>query len=213
MKKTGGWTTLAVTGLSDLQRVKLVAFPTVRAGIVPAYESIVTKGAEAIAYRVVVDARSGAVLSRTNLVQNLAEGKSASQVTTYPFTGEVPAANAACDVKKGPFAVPAGNRALDLFVNATRPDNDVLIRLFFGTTLINETDTGITPEAFHYEPAGGVPPGDYFVQVCDFPGGGGCPRRHGCADSVVGAVEGVSGEPAAQPDRRVPLGQPQHRHA
>jgi len=173
MKKTGGWTTLAVTGLSDLQRVKLVAFPTVRAGIVPAYESIVTKGAEAIAYRVVVDARSGAVLSRTNLVQNLAEGKSASQVTTYPFTGEVPAANAACDVKKGPFAVPAGNRALDLFVNATRPDNDVLIRLFFGTTLINETDTGITPEAFHYEPAGGVPPGDYFVQVCDFPGGGG----------------------------------------
>ena len=29
-------------------------------------------------------------------------------------------------------------------------------------------DTFLTPERFRYEPAGGVPPGNYSVQVCDF---------------------------------------------
>jgi extracellular elastinolytic metalloproteinase len=36
-----------------------------------------------------------------------------------------------------------------------------------------EADTLFSPESFRYAPDGGVPPGDYFVQVCDFPGGGG----------------------------------------
>jgi extracellular elastinolytic metalloproteinase len=172
-KRAGGWTTLAVAGLADLQRVKLVAFPTVRAGIVPAFESIVLKGAESVAYRVVVDARNGAVLSRTNLVHNFASSKGSSQATTFAFSGEVPATEHGCDVKKGPFPVPAGVRALDGFVAATLQSNDVVVSLYFGTTkVLDEVDTFLSPEVFRYEPAGGVPPGDYFVEVCDFNGDG-----------------------------------------
>ena len=73
-KASNGWTHLAIGGLSDLQQVRAVAFPTVRSGLVPAYESIVLKGREAIGYKMVIDARNGKVLTRTNLVHNLAEG-------------------------------------------------------------------------------------------------------------------------------------------
>jgi extracellular elastinolytic metalloproteinase len=172
-KAMGGWTTLVVAGLADLQRVKLVAFPTVRAGIVPAFESIVLKGMESVAYRVIVDARNGAVLSRTNLVHNLAASNGSLQATTFTFGGSVPATEGACDAKQGPFTVPGGVRALDGFVAATLQTNDVVVNLYFGTTkVLADVDTFLSPEIFRYEPSGGVPPGDYFVEVCDFPGQG-----------------------------------------
>ena len=41
--------------------------------------------------------------------------------------------------------------------------------------LLIQADTLLTPERFRYEPAGGVPTGDYFVRVCDFPDGGAPP--------------------------------------
>jgi hypothetical protein len=72
----------------------------------------------------------------------------------------------------GPYAVGPGIRALDGFAAATVPTNDIVLQLFFGATLILSADTFLSPEQFHYEPAGGVPVGDYFVRVCEFPGGG-----------------------------------------
>ena len=45
--------------------MRAVAFPTVRSGVVPAFETIVLKAKDAFGYRVVVDARTGALLSRT----------------------------------------------------------------------------------------------------------------------------------------------------
>ena len=172
VKSASGWTTLAVAGMTDLQRVKLVAFPTVRAGIAPAFESIVLKAKEALAYRVIIDARTGALLFRANLVDNAASGKQSSLVTTHTFAGEVPAADSAC----GPdhtFSIPAGNRALDGFAAATVPTNDVVLFLLKDGVVLVEADTLFSPEQFHFEPAGGVPAGDYVVRVCDFPGGGG----------------------------------------
>ena len=84
-------------------------------------------------------------------------------------------------------------------------------------------DTLFSPEQFRYSPAGGVPPGDYFVQVCDF---GTAPRWADAADvhrhdhdrrqpgsaRLLGALEGVPGHPAARADRHVPVGQSEHRH-
>ncbi len=46
-KRVAGWQTLSVEGLDALQRVKQVAFPTPRAGVVPAYESLVVDKAGA----------------------------------------------------------------------------------------------------------------------------------------------------------------------
>jgi hypothetical protein len=166
-KVAGGWTNLAVAGIADLQRVKLVAFPTVRAGVVPAFESLVLKSKETVAYRVLVDARTGALLSRTNLVENLASNKNSILGTTHTFAGEVPAGDGAC----GPdhtFAIAAGNRALDGFAAATVITNDLVLFLIKDGVVLVEADTLFSPEQFRYEPAGGVPAGDYVVRVCDF---------------------------------------------
>lgn len=40
----GGWTRLAVAGLETPQVVRLVAFPTIRQGLLPAYEALVVDG-------------------------------------------------------------------------------------------------------------------------------------------------------------------------
>ena len=52
---------LSVGGLEDCQQVRPVAFPTVRSGVVPAYEAIVLKARDAFAYKLIIDARTGAV--------------------------------------------------------------------------------------------------------------------------------------------------------
>jgi hypothetical protein len=112
-KRVGGWTRLGVAGLDSPQTVRLVAFPTVREGLLPAYEAQVVDGKAGKAYRSFVDARNGRLLAR----------------------------------RVGP------------------PD-----------VLLIHADGGFQPEGFRYAPAGGVPTGDYYVKVCDFPGGGAPPE-------------------------------------
>jgi extracellular elastinolytic metalloproteinase len=171
-KVARGWTTLRVGGLRDIQRIRLGSFGLGRVAI-PAYEAIVLdRSGSTLAFRTIVNARTGAILARTNLTDNFATSriKHTNAVQTIPFDGEVPATEAACDVRKGPFTAGPGVRALTGFAAATLSSNDVVFNLFFGasTTPLISADTGTSPEQFRYAPAGGVPPGDYFVQVCDF---------------------------------------------
>jgi hypothetical protein len=178
-----GWRGLRVAGLQNVQQARKVAFPTVTKGYVPAYETLVldTAGAEPSAYRVFVDGQTGAVLARESLVDNegaddagAAPKARAAQATpppaTTPFTGALPATDGACDTQKGPFTVAAdgGVRAIDVFANAENPGNDIVLKLFRGTTEVAEADTLRTPERIRYSPVGGVPAGDYFAQVCEF---------------------------------------------
>jgi extracellular elastinolytic metalloproteinase len=179
-KNTRGWTHLAIGGLRDLQEVRAVAFPTIRSGLAPAFETIVLKGHEALGYKVVIDARNGKVLSRLNLVHNLAEGNKAKAAgEAYTFSGELAATDGACN-SHGPFAIGAGNRALDGFGAATVPLNDLVLELWKDGVRILQADTLFSPEQFHYEPAGGVPAGNYEIRMCDFPDGAGwaAPRTY-----------------------------------
>jgi extracellular elastinolytic metalloproteinase len=178
-KVAKGWTNLRVGGLRDLQRVRLGSFGLARTAV-PAYESIVldTRGATK-AFRVIVHARTGAILARQNLTDYFSTAKAAKTkrplaVQTIGFSGEVAATDGACDVQKGPFTVGAGVRALSGVAAATVSLNDVVFKLFFdgNPTPLISADTLFSPESFRYAPAGGVPPGNYFVQVCDFAGGG-----------------------------------------
>ena len=59
-------------------------------------------------------------------------------------------------------------RAIDVFANADTPLQDIVLRLYSGTTLVAQADTLTTPERIRYAPAGGPAPGEYFVQVCEF---------------------------------------------
>jgi extracellular elastinolytic metalloproteinase len=171
-----GWTNLNVGGLRDIQRVRLGAFGIGHTAV-PAFESIVLKtGATTLAYRVIVNARTGAILARQNLTDYFSTSKPAKRplaVQTFSFSGEMPATDGACGPRHGPYTVGPGVRALSGFAAATVPLNDEILKLFFGasTTPLIAADTLFSPEQFRYAPAGGVPPGDYFVQNCDFPDG------------------------------------------
>ena len=71
-----GTTTLAVNGLSQPQHVKKAVFATPQHGSRAAYDATVTtKGADGVlsSYQVVVDAQTGAMLYRQNLVDNIAD--------------------------------------------------------------------------------------------------------------------------------------------
>jgi extracellular elastinolytic metalloproteinase len=170
MKFVNGWQGLAVSGMRDVQRVRPVAFPKIRSGVAPAFETIVLKGLDALGYKIVVDATTGALLTRTNLVHNLAKGETAKAAAeSYSFEGEIGPADGDCQFR-GPFAIGAGNRALDGFADATVPANDLVLELWKDGALVPGThaDTFLTPERFRYEPTGGVPAGDYQIRVCDF---------------------------------------------
>ena len=172
-KVARGWTNLRVSGLRDVQRVKLGSFAVGRVAV-PAYEAIVLDTAKASpsAFSVIVNARDGSILARSNLVDNLADPRTPLAPVTFTFSGAVAATDGACDLKQGPYTVGPGINALDGFAAATVPTNDVVLNLYRGTTLILSADTLFSPEQFHYAPAGGVPTGDYFVEVCDFAGDG-----------------------------------------
>jgi extracellular elastinolytic metalloproteinase len=169
-KQGGDRTQLAIGGLAEAQSVKAVVFPTIHSGLIPSFETIVVKGKDALGYKVIVDARTGTVLSRTNLVQYLeSKDQKAQGGESYTFSGVLPATEGAC-AEHGPFAIGPGNRALDGFADALNPNNDVVLELFQGTTVLAHADTFLTPERFRWSPAGGglVPPGNYFIRVCDF---------------------------------------------
>ena len=169
----GGYKAFKLSGVPDVQRTKAVAFPTVGRGFVPAYETIIsdTDGAEPGAYRIFVDGGSGAVLARESLVHNADDGAT-TQATpvTNTFSGELPNRDGACDTRKGPYTAGTGVRLIDVFANADTPAQDIVLRLYRGDTLVVQRDTLLTPERILYAPAGGVPAGDYFVEVCEFPG-------------------------------------------
>ena len=188
-RRVNGWTKFSVAGLQGTQLARLVAFPTVRQGVLPAYDTIAMDVASAVGMRTLVDARSGRILSRSSIVQNLNQGSSKLKLAAarHTFNGTVPEGDGACDTDKGPFAVGAGVRALDGFAAATDPTNDMVLNLVKDGAVVVSADTLNSPEQFHYEPAGGVPAGDYFIRVCDFdnPGAGAGWSRPGTYDGTL----------------------------
>src|SRR4029078_6145427 len=167
-----------------------------------------------------------------------------SATQTFPISGELPATDGACGVRHGPFTVGPGVRALSGFAAATVNTNDEILKLFFGdsTTPLIAADTLFSPEQFRYAPAGGVPPGDYFVQNCDFPDGAAwtSPRTYTGTVTIDdsrappaprarwepfpappppppaggwAARKALPAAPAAVRDRPVPVERPEHRHA
>ncbi len=177
-KRVGGWTRLRVAGLETPQTVRLVAFPTIREGLLPAYEAQVVDSKAGKAYKSFVDARNGRLLARHNLVHNAASGLKLNAVTVTPFSGTLPPQDAGAVVHPA-FTVGPGVRAVSGFVTSTNPATDLVMDFFRvgpPDVLLIHADGGFQPEGFRYAPAGGVPPGQYYVRISDFPGGGGPPE-------------------------------------
>ncbi len=166
-RDAAGYESFRVDGLDSLQHVKLVSFPTPRGGVLPAYESLVVNRDAGEAHRIYVDARDGRLLARFNAVFNFAEQQLAP--VTIPFSGTLLTVPNSCAPRHGPFVVGSGVRFLRVFANADNPGQDILLRLYRDAALVaTSPNVGFTPEAIQYEPTGGVPPGNYFAEVCVF---------------------------------------------
>ena len=173
----GDWTTFEVAGLSHLQRSRLRAFPTPSAGILPAFETIVLdlQGGHAEAYTIFVDAVTGDTLARFNRVQRFSDlvGSNAKAQDTMTFQGaysDDPDPRA-CGPLHGPLAVPANAVRVVSTASAAIISNDIFIRIYHGSNLSSPVavgDLGTSPEQAIYEPAGGVPSGDYFAEICPY---------------------------------------------
>ena len=88
---------------------------------------------------------------------------------TIPFSGTLLTVPNSCAPRHGPFVVGSGVRFLRVFANADNPGQDILLRLYRDAALVaTSPDVGFTPEAIQYSPTGGVPPGNYFAEVCVF---------------------------------------------
>ena len=75
-----------------------------------------------------------------------------------------------CATPRHHFTVPTGQTTIVVNVDAVVPSNDLAVTLLYGSDpnpqFIQTEDTGVGQEVLHYTPGGGVPPGEYQVQVC-----------------------------------------------
>lgn len=171
---TTGWTGLKVSGFSDYQRVRLTAFPTYTEGVRPAYETIVLKtdGVWPVAYKDFVDAQTGKVWFRQNAVVRLSTATTACdpQNLACTYTSDLPVGTSvSCGPYEGPFTAPSGAKSIDVAATEDVAANDIVLQLHKPQgTAVASSDVLFSPEAIHYEPAGGVPAGQYFVRVCPF---------------------------------------------
>lgn len=85
-----------------------------------------------------------------------------------------------CATPRHHFTVPAGQARIVIQVSATVPTNDLTMTLLFGPdpspTTLHTEDTGTSNEAYLYQPAGGVPEGEYQIQICQTPSTNGVPQ-------------------------------------
>jgi hypothetical protein len=77
--------------------------------------------------------------------------------------------------------VPAGQVRISVQVSATIQTNDLTVTLLFGSdpnpvVVAGPEDTGVSSELLLYQPAGGVPMGEYQVQICETPNPGAVPQ-------------------------------------
>jgi extracellular elastinolytic metalloproteinase len=194
----GPWTTFASSVVRDAQRARLMALPTPTDGVRRAWEVTLLKGDHTdhegqehpAAFISFVDAESGEVLLRRNKVDHLVAGAAARTAATAvlpaaqpsgeEFSGATDDAGACTPVQErhGPFAVSEGNGQITVTVAATMPkglDDDITVNLYVAGTEspVASQDLLTSPEVLSYTPDGGVPAGDYFVEVCEFTPGPG----------------------------------------
>ncbi len=165
--KSDAWTTFTVDGFAQTQRARLVSVPTPRSGVRPAWETYVldVSGGRSEAWQSYVDAETGKVLIRKNIVE---QSHSAAEV----FTGSMPAQDGACAPDNGPWTVAPGESvgSIVVAVEALLPANDAVIHLIRNGSIVASQDLLTSPEALTYDPNDSGE-GTYHVRVCDYSDG------------------------------------------
>jgi hypothetical protein len=175
-----GFSTYASDLLSDVQRVRRRALPVPGEGVRAVYEVTLLDSSHdrghPQAFIIHLDAQTGRVWTRDNQVQHLSEGDESLRSLDVPrapsiaqFMGETPAG--ACSAPEAFEVTGEDNGQIIIAAQATTvEDDDITIRLSFEGNVVAEQDLLTSPELLLYSPAGGVPPGDYLVEICPFNG-------------------------------------------
>src|SRR5215212_11381268 len=104
-----------------------------------------------------------------------------SAAVPTPFNGTYDPHTFPCGSARHHFTVPTGQTRIVVQTSATVPANDITVSLLFGSdpnpVFIDTEDTGTSSEALVWEPAGGVPQGEYQVQICQTPNTSGVPQN------------------------------------
>jgi hypothetical protein len=132
-KVSRGWTNLRVGGLRDIQRVRLGSFGLGRVAIPGLRGDRARPVRPTLAFRTIVNARTGAILARTNLTDNFATSRSQAhqrECRRSRSTARSPRPTARATSARARSRRP-GVRALTGFAAATLSSNDVVFNLFF----------------------------------------------------------------------------------
>jgi len=164
--KALGWSRFSVPGFAQQQlaRTRALGFadgsvrPVIQANVVDA------SGGEALGYTVLVDAVTGKVLWRHNVVDN--EGDVIAANDAFSFSGAITGTNCG---PKHPFTLTDANtRQIIIVAGAAVTSNDIVIKLWSPLDqLLASGDTGTSPEVLNYSSAL-IPAGTYNAQICPF---------------------------------------------
>jgi len=164
--KALGWSRFSVPGFAQQQlaRTRALAFadgtvrPVIQANVVDA------AGGAALGYTVLVDAVTGEVLWRHNVVDN--EGDVATANDAFSFSGAITASDCG---PLHPFTLADANtHQIVVVAGEAVTTNDIVVKLFSPLNqLLASSDTATSPEALTYTSAL-IPAGTYNVQVCPF---------------------------------------------
>jgi hypothetical protein len=154
------FTNVAIKGINGIQRTRLVALPTIHGTRLAFETDINALGPNPLATISFVDALSGKVLVRHNVVFTLADGAStpqtavvadqasaapaAKQAGSNTFDGEFTPTSCSEKIK---LKVPVGSKALDVVAVADNSINDIALNVYRGNAIIGSQDLATSPEA------------------------------------------------------------------
>ncbi|MBV9485823.1 MAG: M36 family metallopeptidase, partial [Frankiaceae bacterium] len=175
------FTNARIKGIEGTQRTRLVALPTVHGARLAFETDINALGPNPLATISFVDALSGKVLVRHNVVFTLSDGAATPQAATVSdqaAAGSAPAAKKAGPVEfdgtfsptacgpKVKLVVPPGSVALDAVANADNPIDDIALNLYRGNGVVGSADL-VGPEVVTATLSPKAKKGDkFFAQVC-----------------------------------------------
>ncbi|MGZ4456805.1 MAG: M36 family metallopeptidase, partial [Nocardioides sp.] len=153
-----GWSRFAAVGFAQTQTARTRSLALADGSVRPVVEADVVdaKGGAAFAYTVLVDAITGRVLWRHNLVDNSSD--------VYSFSGATGADG--CGPKQ-PFETKDTATRRIVVTASTTPNIDIVLKLFGPDgQVLGSSDTATSPEVVDYAPGDTLPKGVYNTQVC-----------------------------------------------
>lgn len=111
-------------------------------------------------------AATAVVAATAAAIVALVPGPASADNTVLNFTGSY-GPGAAC-APGYDFPVGGSTTTIDVAATADIPANDIVLKLYYGTAELGESDVATSPEEVHYAPGGVITPGTYTAVVCPF---------------------------------------------